>query len=655
MSDLIASNTDKSFKLKECADMLLAAGYFRARLVSLSPFDRIVGGISWAITSSFFVSSSILFSENSSLGDRVKLADSLVRSLTLMKCPHALQAHQIQGLDLDKIFPVIQWLVKQVLEAREVMGDLNRQYAVSQFRKTYERRPEEQVIFESVETKNAIENTIWSYKPKRKYRKPEQALFRTPEAHVEATLLEYGQRLLLSSVVEDASLAPSKNVATDGLAADVRLGERGVDAAGNSKNSLVEESFAGATANKLETKNVAGMRSSVVNNQTVDQTKEKENAARLELESKRLDSVAESLAAVREGVPISSANLEKIFLLQADAMKNAAESYVAPSEQSMGGLSVAKSAEQQHARLVENLKKSIDAAQTKHAELVDAASNSAQSASAILEEIKILALHSSQLQVETEKLDAVEASQSDANKEVLKKLKQLVAFNEALKKQEQQFKASCKESLAQLEDAIKKLSATETEDAEVTRLNEIEHIFSQDSEKHAKLRQVLAKKNQEIAAILRQMDDIPTRAELLQYERRFVELYTLVSDKLKETRKYYALYNTLADTRTYLGNEVSLLESISAGFPGAMKTQAGKEDFLAAFAKILDGVDKNISKVKGDLETEKQMLELKSNAFNSLVEQQRAYFKTVKQFQEECIKNENLSAMILEFSEQQQK
>jgi hypothetical protein len=39
---------------------------------------------------------------------------------------------------------------------------------------------------------------------------------------------------------------------------------------------------------------------------------------------------------------------------------------------------------------------------------------------------------------------------------------------------------------------------------------------------------VLAKKNQEIAAVLRQIDDIPTRAELIQYERRFVELYQLV-------------------------------------------------------------------------------------------------------------------------------
>ena len=34
----------------------------------------------------------------------------------------------------------------------------------------------------------------------------------------------------------------------------------------------------------------------------------------------------------------------------------------------------------------------------------------------------------------------------------------------------------------------------------------------------------------------RKLDDIPTRPELLQYEKRFVELYDTVQSKLSETR-----------------------------------------------------------------------------------------------------------------------
>jgi hypothetical protein len=55
-----------------------------------------------------------------------KMSDSIVKALIKLKCPHALQSHQIQGLDLDKCFPVIQWLIKKVVETRLVTGDLVR-------------------------------------------------------------------------------------------------------------------------------------------------------------------------------------------------------------------------------------------------------------------------------------------------------------------------------------------------------------------------------------------------------------------------------------------------------------------------------------------------------------------------------------------------
>ena len=40
----------------------------------------------------------------------------------------------------------------------------------------------------------------------------------------------------------------------------------------------------------------------------------------------------------------------------------------------------------------------------------------------------------------------------------------------------------------------------------------------------------------------------------------------LVAAKLRETKKYYTLYNTLTDTKTYYDKEVQLLESIHDNF-----------------------------------------------------------------------------------------
>lgn len=44
------------------------------------------------------------------------LTEKIVKVLNIMKCPHQIEAHQIQGLDCINILPVIQWLIKESRE-----------------------------------------------------------------------------------------------------------------------------------------------------------------------------------------------------------------------------------------------------------------------------------------------------------------------------------------------------------------------------------------------------------------------------------------------------------------------------------------------------------------------------------------------------------
>ena len=120
-------------------ELLLAAGYFRARIKGLSPFDKvrgaqaaaaasahpnrtppqIVGGMTWCITAANEdVDVDILFEENASIGKKIALTEKIVEALPRLKCPLALEPHQIQGLDHISIYPVVQWLVKKALETR---------------------------------------------------------------------------------------------------------------------------------------------------------------------------------------------------------------------------------------------------------------------------------------------------------------------------------------------------------------------------------------------------------------------------------------------------------------------------------------------------------------------------------------------------------
>jgi hypothetical protein len=57
-----------------------------------------------------------------------------------MKCPYAIEPHQIQGGDFIHIFPVVQWLVKRVFERRAEIGDFNRAYTLNQYEKEFGER-----------------------------------------------------------------------------------------------------------------------------------------------------------------------------------------------------------------------------------------------------------------------------------------------------------------------------------------------------------------------------------------------------------------------------------------------------------------------------------------------------------------------------------
>ncbi len=66
-----------------------------------------------------------------------KLSENVVESLTRMGCPHPIYPHQIQGLDYEKILPVIKWLVKKLYESRDVRSETNRKVATYNYAISY--------------------------------------------------------------------------------------------------------------------------------------------------------------------------------------------------------------------------------------------------------------------------------------------------------------------------------------------------------------------------------------------------------------------------------------------------------------------------------------------------------------------------------------
>ena len=67
--------------MEATVELLVAAGYFRARIHTLPPFDRVVGGLAWALAAAG-VDLDLDFRENDNIGRRIRLGEAIARALT---------------------------------------------------------------------------------------------------------------------------------------------------------------------------------------------------------------------------------------------------------------------------------------------------------------------------------------------------------------------------------------------------------------------------------------------------------------------------------------------------------------------------------------------------------------------------------------------
>ncbi|XP_068184661.1 coiled-coil domain-containing protein 93 isoform X2 [Antennarius striatus] len=589
---------EQSVKLAEILELLLAAGYFRARIKGLSPFDKVVGGMTWCITTcNFDIDVDLLFQENSTIGQKIALTEKIVSVLPKMKCPHRLEPHQIQGLDFIHIFPVIQWLVKRAIETREEMGDYVRAYSISQFQKTHSLPEDEEFLQRRDKSVKAVRDVLEAYKPQRRYRRQRDAgELLDEESRVHSTLLEYGRRYGFSK--------QDKQDKAD---------ERKASPPGGSQASP------------------PGM---------AEVSEEEDLQAAEEMRIKTL--MTNMAAMVTEEGRLTASAVGQIVGMQSDEIKQIASEYAEKqSELSSEERSERYGPLQQHRRAVASLNKQIqqrskqlEELQAKHAEVKKGCEEAKRN---LMEAVK----HSEKLD---KVLKSLEEMEEQADSSLLEKLKALVTMNENMKQQEQEFRTHCREEMVRLQQNIEELKSASGQDTEEEKERNqlIDKQYNTDREKLQKIRLLMARRNREIAILQRKIDEVPSRAELTQYQKRFIELYGQVSATHKETKQFFTLYNTLDDKKVYLEKEVNLLNSIHDNFQQAMASSAAKDQFLRQMEQIVEGIKQSRIKMEKKKQENKMRRDQLNDEYLELLDKQRLYFKTVKDFKEECRKNEML-------------
>ncbi|KAL9707003.1 hypothetical protein quinque_010521 [Culex quinquefasciatus] len=247
------------------------------------------------------------------------------------------------------------------------------------------------------------------------------------------------------------------------------------------------------------------------------------------------------------------------------------------------------------------------------------------------DQLELVRQEKESLEQDINNLDNTEISEE--NRKIVAHVQELILENEKMKQHEAEFKERCKKELVELQTKIQKAEAT-TPDEDIA---EHQRELEVEQERLKALRLQLAKKNRAYVAINRQLDNIPDRTELAQYQ---------LSAKHRETKQFYTLYNTLDDTKLYLEKEMSLLNSIYENYGNAMQTYNSREQFVQQFEQIVEGVRVNKTKVQKKCDDERAKRDALNAQLLALVEQQRKYAATVKQLTAECQRNEVLLAKL---------
>eukprot|EP01084_Bolivina_argentea_P098647 177280_1 len=209
-------DNEQAFQLQKIIDMLVAAGYFRARLTTLTNWDKVIGGILWAMTATGIPCDIHLnFKENQTIGEKISTAETIFNALKQMKCPYNIHSLRVQLLNLyvnTTFLNVIQWIVKCVIDYRHLTGNTVRNHSEFLFNVhlNNDNNNRLNIHCNNEGQKYLLTDINDAYQPQRTFAKENVAKYKTTEAYIDATLREYQFNFNIDAAITD--ITPAQNV-----------------------------------------------------------------------------------------------------------------------------------------------------------------------------------------------------------------------------------------------------------------------------------------------------------------------------------------------------------------------------------------------------------------------------------------------------------
>jgi len=587
--------------------------------------------------------------EKLNVGEKLKLAEDVERSLREIGCPLPLRAHQIVGLDSENVFPVVQWLTKRAMvSTRETMEENEEEE--DEKRRNRRRRSRWSAAARSSDgfgasalcstTTTRTRDPFRSIQLQRNSvttrtlrRAAESNLNRDLEREGEekmtnGCLMEFGHRVSGRSRLYGTRAGGSSALATRAAAeAAARSRSEKTEKDGGDEgtsSSMVEggeaDEMLGLTDEELAQREEARLKR-MLSEYLVKNDENDENASNVSS-----NSVAELLMKMK-GDEIAKAM--HAFGDDFDGEPGSSSSFAGLSG-AAGRILRIERATRAVARRLEMEKRKLD---SKREEMDEAELNTKQAKDAYENAKK------ENETVISKKIELENSVVDPAQKKLVDALANMAKRRAALKKEEASFRKTCKKELKSLKAKVISIDEERAQSGELAKIAATSSQYEKEQEKRDKRVNELAKRSKKNAILSRRLDDVPHSAELAQYETRFRELKNAVTQKLRETKRQFALYNSLAKRNEHAAKEISLLTSVKEQLH-LLDTKIGKQSLRDSLRDISSAVSKTADNAERRKNNEKRAEELLAEDQRDHIEKRKEYLKLTKEFKDLCKREE---------------
>ena len=553
--DEIFNNDKEAVELyNKIVELLIEAGYFRARIQNLGPFDKILGGMAWTLTGCFY-DIDIDFKDDMNLTEKIRVCEKITAGLKSINCPFMISPIQIQGLDLKPIYQTLQWLVKRLFETRDERNEMNKRFSVSYIDTHI---PPKQIELPSNE--ETILKVQYDYlKPNRKFRQKSKLSFNyNDELRIFFAMIEFGLNESIQFQKQMIELLKKKNIIESG------------DKDDNKKSS--QPTMTGTDNTKLSKEEMKKLNEIVTANIEEISSKDQQKASASIMEailSENMNAIAEEIENFENIKGDEEIDKIKLFVKEKERLEQNKSNIVSQIDLYQNELSTIEEQTSNENNEIRKMKQQI-------AQLQSTLEESKENKRKITQRIKEEKLNEQKLKFLSEKNKQKEELQSNITK----------------------FKKDCRDEKkmydAQLENYEKKIEKL-NDDQNLQLFNEIDASYNAELEKNIEIKKELFEQNKEINKLTRKIQLYPSKLEIIQYQKRFKELFNQINTVSEINKQILGQSNSKQQVVDLLTRRLEEFEQLRDYYK-SLRKKHDKEDFKRHLDQAHDALKPAIEK-----------------------------------------------------------